>query len=148
MNSIKLHWRIVPNIHKTINTKSSRALLQNRRGGNTLRLLLWGQHDWYQNQKRKSQNNHRVGPGQVAHLVGISSHLPKACGFDSQSGHIPRLWVQPPSQGVYKRQLWSTFLSLKSINISLGEDLKKKKKKRITGQYIWWTLIQTSSRKY
>ena len=30
----------------------------------------------------------------VAQLVGAFSHTPKGCGFDSQSGHITRLWVQ------------------------------------------------------
>ena len=29
-------------------------------------------------------------PGQVAQLVGTSSHTPKGCRFDSWSGHIPR----------------------------------------------------------
>ena len=29
----------------------------------------------------------------IAQLVGTSSCKPKGCGFDSQSGHMPRLWV-------------------------------------------------------
>ena len=29
----------------------------------------------------------------VAQLIGASPHLPKGCGFNSQSGHISRLWV-------------------------------------------------------
>ena len=32
-----------------------------------------------------------VIPGRVVQLVGTSSHTPKCFGFDSQSGHIPRL---------------------------------------------------------
>ena len=28
------------------------------------------------------------GPGQVAQCVGASSHTPKGCRFDSQSGHL------------------------------------------------------------
>ena len=33
-------------------------------------------------------------PCQVARLVGASSRTPRGRGFDSQSGCIPRLWVQ------------------------------------------------------
>ena len=29
-------------------------------------------------------------PGQVAQLVGASSHMPKGCGFDLWSEHMPR----------------------------------------------------------
>ena len=32
-------------------------------------------------------------PGWVAQLVGALSHTPKGCGFDPQSGHMPRLQV-------------------------------------------------------
>ena len=32
----------------------------------------------------------------VAYLVGVSSRTPKGWVFDSQSRHIPRLWVQSP----------------------------------------------------
>ena len=32
----------------------------------------------------------------VAQLVGALSCKPKGCGFDPQSGHIPRLRVQSP----------------------------------------------------
>ena len=35
-------------------------------------------------------------PGQVAQLVGASSHTLKDCEFDSWSRHIPRLGVQCP----------------------------------------------------
>ena len=34
--------------------------------------------------------------GWVAQLVGALTHTPKCCGFDSQSGHTPRLQVQSP----------------------------------------------------
>ena len=74
-------------------------------------------------------------PGRVPQLVRASSYTPKGCTFDSWSGHIPRLrvWSQV---GVHTGSNWSMFfshidvylsLSLKnSMNISLGEDLKKK----------------------
>lgn len=29
-------------------------------------------------------------PGWVVRLAGVLYHTPKGCGFDSQSGHIPR----------------------------------------------------------
>ena len=32
---------------------------------------------------------------QVAELVGAPSYTPKGCGFDPQSGHIPRLQFDP-----------------------------------------------------
>lgn len=32
--------------------------------------------------------------GWVAQLVGMVSHIPKGFKFDSQSGHIPRLWIR------------------------------------------------------
>ena len=36
----------------------------------------------------------KKSPGWVAQLVGASFQTPKGCRFDSQSGYIPRLWVQ------------------------------------------------------
>ena len=52
----------------------------------------------------------------VAQLVGESSHTPKGYGFDSQSGHIPRLWVQSPD----KAHSGSSQLMFPShINVSL-----------------------------
>ena len=33
-------------------------------------------------------------PDWVAQLVGVSSGTAKVCGFDPQSGYIPRLWIQ------------------------------------------------------
>ena len=35
-----------------------------------------------------------VCPGQLAQLVGASSHTPKGCGFNFWSAHVPRLQVQ------------------------------------------------------
>ena len=77
-------------------------------------------------------------PGQVAPLVGALSHALKGCGFDSWLGPVPRLQVRSlvGSVGEATHQcvsLTSVFLSLslhlpislKSINISLGEDYKK-----------------------
>ena len=29
----------------------------------------------------------------VTQVVGVWSHEPKGCGFDSRSEHMPRLWV-------------------------------------------------------
>ena len=46
----------------------------------------------------------------------------KSCGFDSQSGNIPRSWVQSPV-GECSRGNSSMFLSL--INVSLPLSLKK-----------------------
>ena len=73
----------------------------------------------------------KKSPGPVAQLVGVSSHAPKGCGFNSRSGHIPRVWVwslvgahSGGSQACFSLCL-SLLLSLKAINISLGEDLKK-----------------------
>ena len=82
--------------------------------------------------------------GQVAQLVGVSSHTPKGCGFKSQSGHISRLLGDLWSRFIQEATDWcfsftSMFLlslclsvpplihlllSLKSTNIFLGEDYK------------------------
>ena len=69
-------------------------------------------------------------------MVGASSCIPKGCGFHSPSGHIPRLLVQSRLGRVLEATdrcfslnvnvSLSVPLSLKSINISLGEDLFKK----------------------
>ena len=81
-------------------------------------------------------------PGQVAQWVGALSRAPKGFGFDPQSGHIPRLSVQSLVRVCVEatNRCFSHFdvsLSLskkfktkkifKSINISLGGDLKKMK---------------------
>ena len=57
----------------------------------------------------------------VAQLVGVSSHTPKGCGFDSQSGHIPRLQVQS-QVGTCTEGYWLMFLS--HISVCLSRSLK------------------------
>ena len=59
----------------------------------------------------------------VAQLVGASSHRPKGHGFDSQSGHIPRLWVLSPVPACARGNR-SMFLSY--IHISDPSPLSKK----------------------
>lgn len=80
----------------------------------------------------KSKN---LAPAGMARL----EHRPirqTSCGLDSEPGHTPRLQVQSPGQSACGRQLidvshidvnLSLPPSLKSITISLGENLKKKK---------------------
>ena len=68
----------------------------------------------------------RHSPGQMAQLLGASSHTPKGWGFDPWLGRLLEA-----TDGCFSFTL--TFLSLptplsqKSINISLVEDLKKKR---------------------
>ena len=57
----------------------------------------------------------------VAHFVGTLSHKPKGCGFNSQSGHIPKLQIRSWSSA-YVRQ--SIDVSLTSIFLSFPLDLK------------------------
>ena len=67
-------------------------------------------------------------------MVEASSHTPKDHGSDSWSGHIPRLQVQSPvgvrmgGNGLmffsHINVSLSLLFSLKSINISSGEDYK------------------------
>ena len=47
----------------------------------------------------------------VAQLVGMLSCKPKDCRFDSQSGHMPELWVQSQSRCIWEENQ-SIFLSL------------------------------------
>ena len=57
----------------------------------------------------------------VSHLVGVLSHELKDCSCDSQSGHIPRLWVL--SQLLVKsctRGNWWMFLSRISVSLPLS----------------------------
>ena len=73
----------------------------------------------------------------MAHSVGVSSYKLKGCGFDPCSGHTLKLQVQSlvgaHSEGnplIYLSHINVSLplsLSLKSINISLAKDLKKKK---------------------
>ena len=66
----------------------------------------------------------------VAQLVGASSHKSKGHGFDSWSGHMPKLWVWSPVRACTRGNtsvfspsfLPSLPLSLKSISMSSGED--------------------------
>ena len=66
----------------------------------------------------------------VAQLFGALSHMPKFCVFKSQSNCVPRLQVQSPvgvctggTQLMFFSHInVSLSLSLKSINISSGED--------------------------
>ena len=62
------------------------------------------------------------GPGWVAQFVGASSHTPKGCGFDSQSGHRPRLHVLSPIRA-HKGGGWSVFLSHVDVSLSLSLSL-------------------------
>ena len=58
----------------------------------------------------------------VAQWVGGSSCKPKGLGFDSQSGHQPRLQLGP-GQGTYKRQPIDVSLSHQSFSPSLSPSL-------------------------
>ena len=62
------------------------------------------------------------GLGWVAQLLGASSHTPKGCGLDSQSGHIHRLWDQS-LVGVHTEGNQSMFLS--HIDLSLTSSVFK-----------------------
>ena len=69
-------------------------------------------------------------PGCVAQLVAVLIHAPKACQFNSQSGHISQWWVRS-LVGACTRGNLSMFLSLsppaflKSVETSQDEDEKK-----------------------
>ena len=52
----------------------------------------------------------------VAQLVGTLSHKPKGCGFNSWSGHMPELWVQPRVQAHARG---NQLMFLYHINVSL-----------------------------
>ena len=83
----------------------------------------------------KQRLKEELSPGQVVQLVGPLFCTPKGCGFDSQSGHIPRLQVQSLVRA-HSEEDRLMFLSqndvslptsLKSINIFSGENFEKKK---------------------
>ena len=66
--------------------------------------------------------------GVLSQLVGESSCAPKGGGFHPHVGHVPRLQIQSPvwvrmggDQLVFLSHI-NLSLSLKSINISSGED--------------------------
>ena len=100
--------------------------------------------NYYLYPKKYMMKKLRHSPGQVAQLVGTTSHTPKGCRLDSLSGHIPRSWVRSPvgmhmggNRSIFLLSYQCFFLSLslslslspsphffclKSINISLGEN--------------------------
>ena len=55
---------------------------------------------------------HPASPGLVAPLVGVSSCRAKGHGFNSWSGHMPRLWVQYPIRLSTRRQLTDLLIDL------------------------------------
>ena len=59
----------------------------------------------------------KIVPGWVAQLARVLSHTPKGCWLNLQSGHIPRLWVQPPV-GVCTIGNQSVFLSHIAVSLS------------------------------
>ena len=73
---------------------------------------------------------------QVARLVGASSHAPKVCGFDPQSGPIPRLWVQSLVRA-HMEGNWSMFLSHIDISFSLSPSLPVSLKSIIKNILRW-----------
>ena len=58
----------------------------------------------------------------MAHLVGALSYKLKGCGFNSQSGHMPRLWVQS-LVGVLMGGNRPMFLSHIDISLPLSPSL-------------------------
>ena len=60
--------------------------------------------------------------GWMAQLVGASSHAPKCCRFNTESGHIPRLQVQSPVR-VHMGGNQLMFLSHISVSLSLSFSL-------------------------
>ena len=68
----------------------------------------------------------------VAQLVGALSHTPKACGFDSQSGHILGCGFYPQLEGMQEAadQCFSVSLSVSlplSVSLSLSSSLRSMK---------------------
>ena len=82
-----------------------------------------------------------TSPGLVFQLVGMSSSTLKVYRFHSQSGHIPRLWVQSPvrvlvggNQSMFLSHInaslsLSLSLSLPSINIAFVRIKKEQERK-------------------
>ena len=63
----------------------------------------------------------------VPQLVEASC-TPKVCGFDPQSGHIPRLWDRSLVGACTRGNQWMMFLSLlpiKSMNIFFNSFTKR-----------------------
>ena len=61
-----------------------------------------------------------VSPGMVAKLVGMSSHKPKGCRFNSWSGHMPRLWVWSLVGAHTELINWYFSLPLMSLSLFLS----------------------------
>ena len=59
----------------------------------------------------------------VTQLIGALSSKPKGCGFDSQSGHMPRLWVQSPVWACTRGTDQCFFLTLMLLSPSLSPSL-------------------------
>ena len=91
-------------------------------------------------------------PYRVAQFVGVLPGTPEGCGFDSQSGHkIHRLWIWSPAEACTGGN-WSMFFSHIDVspslfppssltktnekNISLGYDLKKRRRKVPSSLYL------------
>ena len=71
--------------------------------------------------------NSYISPGWVSQLVRVLFHMPKCCGFDSWLGCIQEStdWCFSLTS-LFLSLHFSLPLSLKSINISLGEDWKRR----------------------
>ena len=59
--------------------------------------------------------NSSQSSGWAAPLIGVSSHIPKSCGFDSCSEHISRLQVWFLVWCVWETTDWCFFLSLSPL---------------------------------
>lgn len=66
------------------------------------------------------------GPDRECHLVGPSSCAPEGCGFDSQSGPIPTLWISPLVGGVQEatKRFFSHWCSSLCLSVYLSVSLK------------------------
>ena len=68
--------------------------------------------------KKRDRERERLALAIVVQLVGASSCKQKGCGFDSQSGHKPGLWVGPQLECIQEStdrcfSFISMFLSLR-----------------------------------
>jgi hypothetical protein len=89
--------------------------------------------------------NFYYGLGWVAQLVRVSFCTPKDCGFNSQSGHIPRLWrhVQKATDWCFSLSPYFTPSHFKIDKHILRWILKKKQKKSFI-----WIIMQVGMYKY
>ena len=90
-------------------------------------------------------------------MVRASPHKPKGLRFNSWSRHMCRLWVWSLVGACETKLIYvslshrcfslSLLLSLKSISISLGEDIKKMKKRELylSDKFFIYCLIRFSS---